>query len=467
MRYKKNNKREKTNIPNQLINHLVLFSVAIAGMLYGYDIGVINGVFLFVKNDISMTDHQLSLIAASVLGGGAIATLISGFLADAFGRKIMIMVSSIIFIVGILLVVFAVNFEFLIIGRLVQGISVGIITIVAPLYLVESMPTHLRGRGVVSFQLMLTFGIAMSTASGLLFISDGSWRGMFLTASIPAILLFIASFFIKESPRWLTLKGRFDEAYQILCISNSKDQALKQLKQMQQTVYSEEKISIWQLIIKKQYMVTLLVVCAIGILNQLTGINVFLQFSATILKRSGLESDLVSLLGGSGIALTNFIVTVLIFIVVDRFERRYIVAVGTAGIVASLAFCALVYQLIPDSQLKGYLILGGLVAYIACFAFGPGALVWTLLSELLPSRIRSRGMAIALFFNSGASAILASEFLPMVNYLGFGGAFWLFSLFTCLYFILVVCFVPKTKGKTLEEIEAAYNNKDGKILRYH
>ncbi|MCF6776653.1 sugar porter family MFS transporter [Thiotrichales bacterium 19X7-9] len=444
---------------------IMLFSIAIAGMLYGYDIGIINGVFLFVKKDIPMTDQQLSIIAAAVLGGGALATLIAGFLADWLGRRVMVRISGVIFIIGVLLVTFANSYEELLFGRLIQGVSVGIITIVTPLYLAESMPTNLRGRGIVSFQLLLTFGIAIATASGLLFLGDGNWRGMFLTAVIPAIILLVVSLFIKESPRWLALKGRFSEAYNVLCFSNTQDEANKQLIEMKQTLGQKNNVAMFKLLFQKKYIFAFLLVCAIGILNQLTGINVFLQFSATILKGSGLESNQASLLGGTTIAVVNFIVTIITFMIVDRFERKTLVAFGTAGIVISLAFCALVYQLLPDNQLKGYLVLAGLIGYIISFAFGPGALVWTLLSELLPSRIRSRGMAVALFLNSAASAILASEFLPMVNQLGYSGAFWLFSCFTSIYFILVVLFVPKTKGKTLEEIERAYNNKQQNTVK--
>lgn len=438
---------------------IILFSVAIAGMLYGYDIGVINGVFLFIKRDIPMSNQQLSLLAASVLGGGAIATLLAGFLADWFGRKRMIQLSSLIFILGVLSVVIAEDYTWLLIGRLIQGVAIGIITIVAPLYLAEAMPTHLRGRGIVSFQLLLTFGIAISTASGLIFIEDGNWRGMFLTAGLVAVILFIISFFIKESPRWLALKGRFDEAYELLCDSYNKEDAQKQLDNMKKSVLTTVKRDALYFIFQKKYIAALLIVCSIGILNQLTGINVFLQFSAMILQKSGLVSNQASLLGGTTIALVNFIVTVVIFFIVDRFERRHLVALGTAGIVLSLVFCALVNQMVDYSELKGILILIGLVGYIISFAFGPGALVWALLSELLPLKIRSRGMAVALFLNSAASALLASVFLPMVQALGYSGVFWLFSCFSSIYFILIICVVPKTRGKTLEEIEGSYDNK--------
>ncbi|MCF6765251.1 sugar porter family MFS transporter [Thiotrichales bacterium 19S3-7] len=444
---------------------IILFSIAIAGMLYGYDIGVINGVFLFVRLDIPMTDQQLSIIAAAVLGGGALATLVAGFLADWLGRRVMIRISGVVFILGILLVTLATSYETLLLGRLIQGVSVGIITIVTPLYLAESMPTNLRGRGIVSFQLLLTFGIAIATASGLIFIGDGNWRGMFLTAIIPASILLIVSFYIKESPRWLALKGRFSEAYEVLCFSNNPSEAKKQLEEMKQTLMQKQKYAAVKLIVQKKYIFAFLLVCCIGVLNQLTGINVFLQFSAIILKQSGLESNQASLVGGTSIAIVNFLVTIITFMIVDRFERKTLVALGTAGIVISLAFCALINQLLPNTEVKGYLVLAGLIGYIISFAFGPGALVWTLLSELLPSRIRSRGMAIALFLNSAASAVLASEFLPMVNHLGYSGAFWLFSCFTSIYFILVVLFVPKTKGKTLEEIEKAYNNKRQNVIK--
>lgn len=440
---------------------LMLFSIAIAGMLYGYDIGIINGAFLFVTKSIPMSDSQLSDIAAAVLGGGSIATLIAGPLADLFGRRLMIQISSIVFVIGVVIVAMSHSYIELLAGRLVQGVAVGLVSIVTPLFLAESMPTHLRGRGIVSFQLLLTLGIAVSTASGLVFLSSGNWRGMFLTAMIPAILLFISSLFVKESPRWLALKGRYDEALKILTKISSEKDAKLEIAEMKENL-NKEKETFFDLFLKiitqKKFLLPLITVCLIGILNQLTGINVILQFSATILKGSGLSSNVVALMGGTGIAVVNFLVTIIVFLVVDRFERKQLLAIGTLGIVISLAYCAIIYQLMPDTVLKGYLILIGLVGYIASFAFGPGALVWALLSELLPSQIRGTGMAVALFLNSGASAILASEFLPMVNSLGYGGAFGLFAAFTCLYFLLAIFLIPKTKGKSLEEIEMSYDN---------
>ena len=428
---------------------------AIGGVLYGYDLGIISGALLFIRKSIPMTDNQMSFLVAAVLGGGSVATLVTGPLSDWFGRRRMILLSSVIFIISVFIIVFAHTYGVLLFGRLVQGVGVGVITIAVPLYLTEVMPSKWRGRGVTAFQLLLTVGILLATLVGALFTDlGGNWRAMFLTAGIPGVVMFFGCFFLTDSPRWLAMKGRYNAALAVLKKTRPAAEAQRELAQMKKALLSGKKGlhgqgTIWQ----KRYLVPLAIVFAVGILNQLTGINSFLQFSAIIFKTAGLSSNMVAILGSSAISGLNFVMTIIALLLVDKVERRTLVAIGTAGIVVALVSSGAMYAWLPDGYTKGWLLLIGILVFIFFYALGPGALVWTILSELLPSRVRSSGLAIALFLNSMASTVLASLFLALVDTIHYQGVFWLCGGFTVLYCLLAVFAIPKTSGQSLEDIE--------------
>ena len=270
---------------------------AIGGVLYGYDLGIISGALLFIRKSIPMTDNQMSFLVAAVLGGGSIATLVTGPLSDWFGRRRMILLSSVIFIISVFIIVFAHAYGMLLFGRLVQGVGVGVITIAVPLYLTEVMPRKWRARGVTAFQLLLTVGILLATLVGALFAHfGGNWRAMFLTAGIPGVVMFFGCFFLTDSPRWLAMKGRYDAALAVLKKTRPLAEAKRELAQMKKALLSGKKGlhgqgEIWQ----KRYLFPPVIVFSVGILNQLTGINYFLQFSAIFFKTAGLSFNMVAI----------------------------------------------------------------------------------------------------------------------------------------------------------------------------
>ena len=444
----------------QKFTYTIIIIAAIAGILYGYDLGIIAGVFLFVQKDLGLNTDQVSLLASAVLGGGALATLISGPLADWLGRRILITISSVIFLVGTFGLYLAHNFDMLLIGRLLQGIGVGVVTIVIPLYLAESVPSRIRGRGVSMFQLMLTLGILLATLVDLAFTKSGNWRAMFLSAAVPGFILFIGCFVLPNSPRWLSLKGRFDEAYRVLRRSRSKKEADHEIEQMRaslKNVVSHKKKN-RSSVFKRAYMFPFFVVLAVAILQQLSGVNSILQYSALILKDSGLHSNIAAIMGSNFITSLNFVVTIIAIILVDKVGRRSLLRFGTAVMVIALVACAMVYHFFPLGDFKGYLLLGGILLFILGYAIGPGVVVWLVLSELLPSRIRSVGMAIGLFMNSFASAVFSDVFLKLVHHIGYSGIF-VFSAAACLlYFFVALLYIPEAKNKSLEEIEQAFQN---------
>jgi MFS transporter, SP family, galactose:H+ symporter len=442
------------------IKRFVLFMIivsAIGGALYGYDLGIISGAMAFMNKDIAMSDTQLHMMPGAVLFGGAFATLITGPLCDWYGRRKMIIAAAIVFLLGVVIIATAVNFTELLAGRIIQGFGVGVVTIAIPLYLAEAVPPTVRGEAICTFQLLLTAGILLSSLVGLYFTRTGEWRDMFWSALAPGFLLLFGGFILPESPRWLCLKGENEKALTALKKSRSEAAAEQELKQMQISLQSSvsdqnKPISLWQ----KQFLKPLLIVLAVACLGQLTGINSFLQLAPTILKNAGLGSDMIAMIGNTAITGLNFIVTIVALFLIDRLGRRFLLCLGTFGVVLALAYSGAIFYFLQPSELKGILLLAGILGFILFFAIGPGVVIWMVISELLPLRIRSSGMAVALFLNSMTSAILATVFLGLADKIGFFGVFWLCAFFTLLYFLTVFFFVPETKNKTLEEIEGHF-----------
>lgn len=453
---------EKQDQRHRLVSMAVMIFAAIGGVLYGYDLGVFAGAFLFLQHSIEMSVQQMSFLVGSVLFGGSFAILISGPLADWLGRRYLIMISSLIFLIGVVVIITSHSFYGILAGRVIQGIGVGIITIVVPLYLSESVPADLRGRGVCIFQLLLTAGILLAGLVDDLFVHSGSWRSMFAMSAIPGIVMLFGCIFLRESPRWLVMKNKDQMALAVLEKTRTLSDAKKELAAMQKLrnmklgkqTRGNAQESIWQ----KRFIVPFLIVLGVASLNQLIAVNSILQLGPMILKGVGLVSDAAAIFGFTGIFAINFIVTLLVIGFVDKIERRVFYRIGTAGLALALIFCGCIAHAtgLPGIE-RGYLILAGLLAFMLFYAMGPGLLVWVILAELLPLRIRSSGMAVALFANSMISAVWASLFLDVADKFGYDGVFWVCGGFGILYFLLVFFGLPKVKGKSLEMIETEFS----------
>jgi SP family galactose:H+ symporter-like MFS transporter len=446
----------------------IVFFAAMGGIIYGYDLGIIAGALLFIHKSIPMTDMQSSFLVSSVLGGGAIATLISGPLADLFSRRLMIIVATLIFLAGVFLLSFAHHYSEILMGRLTQGIGIGIITITIPLYLSESLPKHIRGRGMSVFQLLLTFGILLASLVGLFYAPTENWRAMFLSAGIPGIILFIGAIFLPNSPHWLLMKKRDDQALAVLRLSRHDAQAQQELLAMQQSMKNHQNNfrSLITNLRDRKIWYPILIVFSVASLQQLSGINSFLQFSAYLLQQAGLKSNITAMLGNTVITCANFIITIVALFLIDRLGRTKLLSFGTGGMVVALIFSGLVYFYFPYGLLKGYLLLLGMTGFILTYGVGPGIVVWLVLSELLPNKVRSSGMAAALFINSMMSSIFASLFLTLTHHIGYVGVFYLCAFFSFLYFCLAYFVIPETNNKTLEEIEDMFRAKSAPKIAY-
>lgn len=437
--------------PNNFLVYAMIACAGLGGILYGYDIGVISGALLFVQKVIPMTDAQLGVIVGAVLGGGIVGTLVTGPLADRFGRRTMIISACVLFFIGIISILLAKTFVLLLISRLFLGVAVGIVAVAVPLYLTEVAPAEIRGRSITIFQLLLTIGIVLAYFVDLLFTPSGNWRGMFAVILIPTSILLIGMLLLPETPRFLMSKNNKALAQKILLQTRNSVEAKKEIIQIQTSLKKTE--GSWRALFKRTLWLPLAVSLIIATCNQLTGVNVVLQYAPMLIEKTGLHSDMISMFGTVGIGLVNLLGTIVAFFLIDRFGRRILLLVGTAGVIIAYVFLGLLPHFSVSEIVLAELSLVGFVVFIAFYAIGPGVVVWLAISELLPTKVRGKAVALALLVNSIAGCLLSSVFLTLQNALSLSGTYLLLAGFTLIYFLVALFLLPETKGKTLEEIQ--------------
>jgi SP family myo-inositol transporter-like MFS transporter 13 len=456
---------------------LLLFVAGTGGFLYGYDIGIIGAALLYLNKTIALTATQESLVVAAVLAGGAISSVVAGALADILGRRRLMIGAGGLFLVSVALIVAAHSFLPLFAGRTLQGLSAGMIAVVIPLYLAETLPPAIRGRGTAMFQLLLTIGILAAMGVGRYYTGiveaetsgdvvarvarqDQAWRAMFFSAVWPGGLFLAGTLIVAESPRWLMRRGRMLEGKMALARSRTTEEMELEFEEMHagMRASSEGKPegTLWQ----RRYVVPFLLACTVLALTQTTGINAVLQFLVVILNDAGLSAAAAAS-QATWVTAINVVFTVIGLMLVDRAGRTMLLKVGTGTIAAALLAGAIVFWRIRGggaaaNEGAGMTVSFCLMAYAAGFAIGPGVCVWLFLTELMPTRIRSVGMGIGLLINQGISTAVAAAFLPAAREWGYSVVFLFWAACTAGYFLIAALVLPETKGRALEEIEAEF-----------
>jgi SP family galactose:H+ symporter-like MFS transporter len=446
-------------------NRLVLWIaglVSVGGILYGYDIGVISGALLFIKNTIPMTDTQIGCIVGAVLGGGLLGTLLAGPIGDHYGRRFLILSSCVIFLIGIIQILFSHNFYMIFGARLFLGVGVGMVSVGVPLYVAEIVPSKDRGKYITFFQLLLTFGIVLAYFVDLLFTPSGNWKAMFSVLLVPVLILFFGILRLPETPRWLMANNQSEKARAVLMlIRNFPEEVEHDIQSIQDSLHKVR--GSWSDFFSMQFLGPATVAVLICIFNQLTGINSFLQYAPLILKNAGISSNLITMMGSAGIGMLNFIVTIIAIALIDSWGRRPLLLMGVFGVMASEIYLGCITFFLKTSTHSGIMVLIGLLLFIMSFAIGPGVVVWLAISELFPTRVRGKGIAFCLVFSSLSATILSVYFLPLMKYIGMSQTYWLFALFTFGYFLVTLFFLPETKARTLEEIQLGFGTKAGAL----
>ena len=581
----------------------LLFIAGMGGLLYGIDIGIIAGALPYLESTASvawkLTAQQLSFIVAAVLLGSVLSSLFAGALADLLGRRWVMFLAGALFSASIPLIALADGYMPLLLGRLLQGISGGLIGVVVPLYLAECLPAQQRGRGAALFQLLLTIGLVAAALIGLLqaqtvetatqaaqalpeagriaaifTAKDHAWRSIFWVCLTPGLVFTIGALLLAESPRWLAQRGRIEQARQSLLRTRLPAAAELELRDMLDTPENVAKASgnarARDPLLSRRYVLPFLLACLILACTQATGINSILAYVVNILNQAGLSGASANM-ADVLLKVLNAVMTVVAVLLVDRKGRKFLLMLGTGGIVVSLLAAGLLFRSaeahladvrpaiaaqvqadgltlqldaptltalgaaadgtpqqltiayaygpftnvkslrsddpvlrqvsiarddavqgdsvigvffrrlhlnpfadpaagreaplriekaslgpVPSSS-HGWLVAIAICVFVSSFAVGPGVCVWLALSELMPTRIRSNGMSIALLVNQFVSTVIAAIFLPTVGLHGYSTLFFFGAGCTVLYFLAAAFLLPETKGKTLEEIEAHFS----------
>jgi MFS transporter, sugar porter (SP) family len=425
---------------------------AIGGMLFGYDTGVISGAILFIRQAFSLSSTAQEIVVSSVLVGAVIGASISGFLADKYGRRIMVIAAAAVFGVGAIFTALTPDIYALIAGRIVVGIAIGIASFIAPLYIAEVAPVNIRGALVSLNQLAITVGIVISYLVDFAFAPSGGWRWMLGLAVVPSLILGIGMYFMPSSPRWLYSKGRIDKARSVLERIRMTKNVSEEMKEIRASLVCEQECN-WSEILDPVIRPALIIGIGLAAFQQLTGINTVIYYAPTILEFAGFQSAAISILATAGIGMINVIMTIVAILLIDRVGRRPLLLIGLIGMIISLAILGTAFFLPGLSTSLGLLSVISLMLYVGSFAIGLGPVFWLMISEIYPLRVRGRAMSTATIVNWGTNLLVAITFLSLIQLIGTSGTFWLYSIIGIIAWVFVYFLVPETKGKSLEEIE--------------
>ena len=446
----------------------------LGGLLFGYDTGVISGAIEPLTAKFALSDFMKGWASGCVLIGCAAGVLLVGPLSDRFGRKLAMFLAALMFLASAIGTAVPNDIVTFIIFRIIGGIGIGIASISTPMYIAEITPAHIRGRLVAVNQIAIVGGIA-ATAFINYFIAhahgdpalpanqawliETGWRWMFGTGIVPAVLFALLLIPIPESPRWLIERRREDQARQILEKVGGAEFAQTEFNSIKSALSSEQ--GTWGELFSARLRLPLFIGVALAILQQVTGINVFLYFGATIFKtmsaNTGVDAGLLTQIIINGACV---LFTVIAIATVDKWGRRPLMLIGAAGMGVSLVAMGVMAQVGVDPAAASNWMLLFIILYIACFGLSVGPVVWVILAEIFPTAVRGRALGLATFFLWTADYVVTQTFPMMdakdswfVAKFNHAFPFYVYAFFCLTLILLVWRLVPETKGRSLEEIE--------------
>jgi sugar porter (SP) family MFS transporter len=458
--------------------YLIFLSVvaAVGGFLFGYDTAVISGTISQVTILFQLDTLQQGWYVGCALVGSIVGVLIAGVLNDRLGRKLTMIFSAILFTTSGIGCAFSGNLEQLVVWRIVGGIGIGIVSITSPLYISEISVAQFRGRLVSLYQLAVTIGFLGAYLVNYqllqwshniteltipwfnrLFVTE-VWRGMLGMEAVPALIFFIIIFFIPESPRWLIVKNKTTKASYIFNkIYNSATEAIHQLNETKSVIGSETK-SDWSILLRPGIFKIVVIGVCIAILGQFMGVNAVLYYGPSIFENAGLSSG-DSLFYQVLVGLVNVLTTIFALLIIDKVGRKNLVYYGVSGMILSLLLIGCYFLFGNSMGIPNLILLILFLFYVFCCAASISAVIWVLLSEMYPTKIRGLAMSIA-GFALWVGTYLIGQLTPwMLQSLTSAGTFFLFAFMCVPYMLIVWKLVPETAGKSLEEIERYWTKK--------
>lgn len=443
--------------------YVVGFIAALAGLLFGIDVGIISGARPFIAEEFHLSTAYQEMIVSGVLYGAIIGTLLSGPISQKFGRRSTLLISAVIFVTGALFSAFAPNAAFLLCSRTFLGIAVGIASFAAPLYLSEVAPKNARGGLISTYQLMITIGILVAYLIDLAFSESQSWRWMLGITCFPAILLFVGVLGLPKSPRWLMLKGLEKDALDVLERIRPHHEIAQEAQEIRDSL-KHSSTTLWQAISSKLFLRVLLLGVILQVIQQFSGINVLIYYSPHIYELAGYNTHTEQMWGTALIGLVNMLTTFFAIMFVDKFGRRPILFGGLIIMGISLFTLAFVFKGGIQSQMEQFMVVAMMLTYIIGFAASLGPIIWILCAEIFPLQTRDVGLTGTNMTNWVANALIGSFSLSMFDVFGGAGTFLTFAVICVLSLVFLFFFCPETKNTSLEKIEQ--NLIDGKSLRH-
>ena len=443
--------------------------IALSGLLLGFDGSLFTGAVVFVKDQFTLTEFELGWTVSSHTLSATLSIFLAGPLADRIGRRTVLRIATLMFGVSAVVAAAANGYAMLIIARLLSGLGVGAVFVAAPMYIAEISPPALRGRMVTVNQLFLVFGIFLASVNNLVIVqleqlpfewlvrlnlAEANWRWMLGIGVVPAALYLIALLFVPESPRWHALHGRLTAARRILVRAHGNVLAERELAEVSASLAHDSRTSDARLpeLLAPQLRGVLFIGLVVGVLQQITGINAVLGYAPMIFARAGHVGIEAPFVQTTLITLVNVVSTVIALLLIDRVGRRPLLIFGTAGI-ASCLFAAAWGFHVSESGSDSGLVLPGLLGFVACFALSLGPVMWVLLSEIFPNRVRALAISCVGLVNSTVCFLAQLVFPWQMENLGGAKTFLIYAVFAVLGVALLARILPETRGRSLEELE--------------
>lgn len=437
--------------------NFICMTVALGGLLFGFDTAVISGAIGLIKSQFSLGTAQEGWLVSSGLAGCIAGVLVTGALSDRVGRKRTILLAAVMFLLSAIGCALAANVDWIIVSRIIGGVGVGMASVISPMLIAEFAPAAQRGRMIAYYQLAITVGILLAYFSNALFLSMGTgwfsgeiWRPMFLVMAVPSLLFLLLLLKVPESPRWLISIREDAKARAIMEHIRTADVAAKEMADMQAAAKTTEDKK--RSLLQGSLRLPLLIGIVLAVLQQFSGINAIIYYGPSIFQAAGV--------GGSNalifqviVGTVNVLFTLIAIMYSDKYGRKFLLVTGLSGIVFSLVFCGALFY---TGHTQGILLLVLVLLFIACFAFSLGPVTWIIINEIFPTAVRVKAVSIctlALWI----AVWLVGQFFPwLLENAGAAIAFWVFAACSIANFFFSWKVVKETKGKTLEEMDTVF-----------
>lgn len=425
---------------------------ALAGLMFGLDIGVISGATQFIQKEFQISDHMIEWIVSSMMLGAAIGALGAGWMSATLGRKRSLILGGVLFVAGSLLSGAAWSPATLIAARVILGLAIGVATFTAPLYLAEVAEEHIRGAMISLYQLMITIGILVAFLSDTAFSYSGNWRWMLGIIAVPGILFLLGLFLLPDSPRWLMMRGRKQEATDVLQkLRGDAGHVAREVADIEEQLKTPQRG--WHLFLEnRNFRRSVGLGVLLQVMQQFTGMNVVMYYAPRIFQDMGYATS-AQMWFTAVVGLTNVLATFIAIGLVDRWGRKPILYTGFSVMAVGLGLVGTMMHLGIATHGEQIFTVAMLLTFIVGFAMSAGPLIWALCSEVQPLKGRDFGIGCSTFTNWVANMIVGATFLTLLNGIGNAATFWLYAALNLVFLVITFVLIPETKNVSLEQIE--------------